>query len=224
MGNNLDFKLFKRSPQYRSFGECAIVHLLKKNYPTLNIQVSNRDQLNGYELDIWLPDLNIGIEYNGQHHFKPVYGEKIYEKTKQSDKKKNDIAIEKGIKIIYIIPDGSISHTSKNKIINLFKKCCCDLGFSNPSILSFNEQDVLDEQKNNKPKHNKFINLGRIHSEETKKKMSDMRSKIYTLKSPTGEIVTVNKLKQFCIEHDIQYTWLLTQFKKGNPCKGWIKL
>ena len=81
MGVGIKKSYVKRKPQYRSYGECAIVCLLRKNYPNIKIETSNREQLNGYEIDIWLPELNVGIEYNGPHHFKPVYGENIFNKT-----------------------------------------------------------------------------------------------------------------------------------------------
>ena len=103
-------------------------------------------------------------------------------------------------------------------------KCCKNLGLPNPTILNFSENDILLEQKNNKPCGNKFINLGRQHSDATKLKMSRNRGKIYNLKSPSGEIITVENLTKFCKNNNIQYTWLITQFKRGNSCKGWTKI
>ena len=121
------------SPQYRSFGECAMVCLLRKNYPLLKIVPNERVQLEGFEIDIWLPELNAGIEYNGQHHFKPVYGEKVFVKTKKSDAAKKAIAARKGIKMVYIFPDGTVSKTSKTKIKTMFVNCCKEVGLNEPT-------------------------------------------------------------------------------------------
>jgi hypothetical protein len=198
--------------------------LLRKNYPNIKIETSNREQLNGYEIDIWLPELNVGIEYNGPHHFKPVYGESIFNKTIESDKKKMEIAIEKNIKLVYIIQLKSISKSSKTILYELFKKCCNDIGLPNPIVFKIDSNEIKKEQNDSKPSNNKFTNLGRKHSVQTKLKFSALRSKTHILKSPTGELITVNRLREFCEKQNIQYTWLLAQFKKGNPCKGWIKV
>lgn len=224
MGVGIKKSYVKRKPQYRSYGECAIVCLLRKNYPNIKIETSNREQLNGYEIDIWLPELNVGIEYNGPHHFKPVYGENIFNKTIESDKKKMEIAIEKNIKLVYIIQLKSISKSSKTILYELFKKCCNDIGLPNPNVFNIDSNEIKKEQNDSKPSNNKFINLGRKHSVQTKLKFSTLRSKTHILKSPTGELITVNRLREFCEKENIQYTWLVTQFKKGNSCKGWTKI
>lgn len=224
MGVGIKNSYVKRKPQYRSYGECAIVCLLRKNYPNIRIETSNREQLNGYEIDIWLPELNVGVEYNGPHHFKPVYGENIFIKTIESDKKKNEIATNKNIKLVYITQLKSISKSSRTILYELFKKCCDDIGLPNPTIFEIDNDEIKKEQNDAKPSNNKFINMGRKHSSQTKLKFSSLRSKTYILKSPTGELITVNRLREFCEQQNIQYTWLLTQFKKGNSCKGWTKI
>ena len=134
-------------PQYRSYGECAMVVLLKKNYPQLDLIPNDRIQLDGFEMDIWIPSLKTGIEYNGQHHFKPVYGEKVFKKTQNSDKAKKAISHRKGLKLIYVFPDGTVSKTTKTKIQNLFMKCCKDLKLETPTVLNFSVEEVIEEQK-----------------------------------------------------------------------------
>lgn len=48
------------------------------------------------ELDIWCPEVNLAIEYDGEHHFsiKP-YGEKVHKYAKSLDKIKNKVCKEK---------------------------------------------------------------------------------------------------------------------------------
>ncbi len=168
--------------------------------------------------------MKIGIEYQGQHHFKPVYGDKVFKRTIESDEKKLKIASEKDIKIVFIIPNGNVSKTMKTKIKNMFIKCCNDVGLSMPSLFDFSIEEVITEQGKNKPVGNKFINLGRKLSLESRKKLSNIRSKLWILKSPDDVVVNVNNLHKFCVEQNIQYTWLISQFKKGKNCKGWSKI
>lgn len=214
--NPIKYKL-----QYRSFGECAIACLLKINYPHLKVINNDREQLKGYELDIWLPDLKIGIEYNGPHHFKPVYGDEIFEKTKIADKNKLQIANDNGIKIIYIVPIGSISKTSKTIMKTTFIQCCKDIGLPEPTILDIPTDTIIKEQNGNKPNSHRFINLGRKWTDSQHIKFKLKRNKTYILKSEIGEIVTVYRLQDFCQQYKMQYTYAMMRFNHRKPCKGW---
>ena len=60
--------------------------------------------LDGYEVDIAIPDLNLGIEWNGIIHYKPIYGQAKLSNIQQRDAEKQKIAEEKGISLI-VIPD-----------------------------------------------------------------------------------------------------------------------
>lgn len=211
----------KTRRSFRSYGECALACLLKKNYKELEIVTSDRQQLNGYELDIWIPKLKIGIEYNGPHHYKPVYGNDIFEKTIIADKNKQKIAAEKGIKIVYIIPNDNVRRGNISKVQTIFIKCCEDIGLESPTLLDFSAADILDEQKNNKPANHRYINLGKTASPQTRQKMSLARRKIYVLRSPDGTIVSINNMKLFCKQNNMQYTHVIARFKKNKPCKGW---
>jgi hypothetical protein len=46
-------------------------------------------------------------------------------------------------------------------------------------------------------------------------------AKLYTIKEPSGKIVYVNLLKQYCAEHSIDYSNLRMTFKRGGSCKGY---
>ena len=80
----------------------------------LNIKhiLNDREVLSGMEIDIFIPDYNIGIEYNGLYYHTDKFGKKDrmyhYNKTK--------ICREKGIKLISIFEDEWIS--SKELILS----------------------------------------------------------------------------------------------------------
>lgn len=73
--------------------------LIKNNY---KIETNNRVILDGLEIDIWIPILNTGIEYNGVYHFWPIRGVKFLRKIQVKDKLKIERAKEKGINLIQI--------------------------------------------------------------------------------------------------------------------------
>lgn len=69
----------------------------------------NKNILGRQELDIYIPDYKIAIEYQGEQHFKPVdfggYGDNIaktlYEKNIERDKRKQEICKKNNIKLLY---------------------------------------------------------------------------------------------------------------------------
>lgn len=46
-------------------------------------------------------------------------------------------------------------------------------------------------------------------------------AKTYTIKEPSGSISTTKFLKQYCKEHNIDYSNLRATFKRGGSCKGY---
>lgn len=80
-----------------SFPEQAIYYYLKKQ-----INCENRFKIDNKEIDIYIPSLNTGIEYNGSY----------YHKNKQRDKNKIEFFKQKGINII------SINESNYNRITN----------------------------------------------------------------------------------------------------------
>jgi len=66
--------------------------------------------------DFYLPEYNICIEYDGQHHFNIVSkfgGENFLNKVRQNDKIKDNWCSENNIKLI------RISYKKKNKIFKI---------------------------------------------------------------------------------------------------------
>ena len=86
-----------------SSGEKKLVLLFKKYSITFMREFSIYGYL--YRYDFYLPDLNILVEYDGLHHFKPIKfygGEDFFKKVKESDKAKNLLADAKGYDLIRI--------------------------------------------------------------------------------------------------------------------------
>lgn len=81
-----------------SFAEKEIVKYIKSLLPNTEISENVR-VLDNKEIDIYLPSLNLGIEYNGVYWHSELYKNKNYhlDKTK--------IANEKGIRLIHIFSD-----------------------------------------------------------------------------------------------------------------------
>ena len=62
-----------------------MVAIIKKDFPNLNIIENDRKTLNGLELDLYIPDKNLGIELNGPCHYIPIFGENELSKTQSKD-------------------------------------------------------------------------------------------------------------------------------------------
>lgn len=104
----------------RSKCEKMLYDLLSNKYPNLEILKNDKIVLNGFEIDIFMPKLNLGIEWNGIVHFKPIYGLDRLNKIQERDAKKQKIANDKGINLI-VIPDLV---STKQKVHEAFAKIC----------------------------------------------------------------------------------------------------
>lgn len=93
--------------------ETILYHIVKSIFPNFTVYRHYRPSfLNGLELDIFIEDLNIGIEYQGIQHYKPVKhwgGKEALEKLKERDIKKKRIMLEQNIPLIYYKYDEDLS-------------------------------------------------------------------------------------------------------------------
>jgi hypothetical protein len=94
--------------------ETILYYIVCTIYPNLTVFRHYRPKfLNGLELDIFIKELNIGIEYQGIQHYKPVkhWGGKIaFEKLKERDKMKREICNSLGVKLVYFDYDEGLNN------------------------------------------------------------------------------------------------------------------
>ena len=80
--------------------------LIQQIYPEQELIMHYRPKwLNGLELDVFLPNLDLAFEYQGQQHFYAIKawgGEKALDDVKKRDKIKKDICIKSNITLIEI--------------------------------------------------------------------------------------------------------------------------
>lgn len=91
--------------------ESKLYNILKENLKDINVVQSfyNKEILGKQELDIYIPQYKIAIEYQGAQHFKPVdfggYGEeiaeKLFQKNLKRDKRKKELCDKHKIKLFY---------------------------------------------------------------------------------------------------------------------------
>lgn len=101
-----------RKKKRRSKIEKALFEMIQKAFPKLVILSNDREALQGLELDIYIPELKLGIEWNGIVHFKPIYGMEKLLAVQEKDRQKMEIANAKNIHLI-VIPD----HESKYSLV-----------------------------------------------------------------------------------------------------------
>jgi len=83
---------------FSSDSENRLLEFFKENYDDEIIE-KDRDILNGKELDIYLPDLNLAFEFNGVYWHNELYKDKNYHLNK------TEKCLEKGIQLIHIWED-----------------------------------------------------------------------------------------------------------------------
>lgn len=87
--------------------ECEEVISYIKSISNTTIEIDNRSVLDGREIDILLPELNIGFEYNGlySHYYRPDVASFSGRKDKSYHLNKKQFANKNGIDLIHIFSD-----------------------------------------------------------------------------------------------------------------------
>ena len=101
-----------------SLGEMDIYSMLVNELGKDNVILHNRSILKNKEIDIFIPSLNVGIEYNGLHWHSEQYG-----KTKWYHYDKTIECESKGVKLIQIFEDEYLNNKELvfNKIKHILK-------------------------------------------------------------------------------------------------------
>lgn len=91
--------------------ESILFNRLKQHFSSYNVITQYRPKWLGRQsLDIYIEELNVGIEYQGDQHTRPVEfygGVEGFEKTKQRDQKKLDRCRRNGCRLLYVYPGYS---------------------------------------------------------------------------------------------------------------------
>lgn len=96
----------------RSKLEQFLYDQIKEKYPQLNV-LCNSKQL-GFELDLFIPEINLAFELNGIFHYQPIFGIKKLERTKIIDEQKIINSASNGIKLIVIDTSEQRRFTEKS--------------------------------------------------------------------------------------------------------------
>jgi hypothetical protein len=93
--------------------EMELLRLVRAALPNENVDhQASPDWLGRQRLDVFLPRLRLGIEYQGRQHFEPVDffgGEAGFARNQERDAKKKDLCKQNGITLIYFRYDEDLS-------------------------------------------------------------------------------------------------------------------
>lgn len=93
--------------------ETTLFYEIKNSFPKLNIIHHGKPQWLGRQhFDIWLPEINCAIEYQGLQHFKPIEyfgGEESHLMNVKRDIEKREKAKNNNVTLIEVLPDYDIN-------------------------------------------------------------------------------------------------------------------
>jgi len=102
--------------------EQKVYNILKEIYPDKIIRRHDRRTLKGLELDFNLPELRLGIEYDGEQHFDRKVCEEVFKSDFDAqvrrDREKDKRCRRKKIKLIRIKYDEPLTKTHIRKKLN----------------------------------------------------------------------------------------------------------
>jgi len=132
-GNHLSQKQnCPKCSELSNISETRLFNFIKENC-NYNIKRQKKfSWLGSKRIDIFIEELNIGIEYQGKQHFEPVEcfgGAFEFEKTKKRDEEKYNECKKHGIKLLYVSYEKNIPlnyfstiYISNNDVLNEIKK------------------------------------------------------------------------------------------------------
>lgn len=99
--------------------ETEIVDIIKALY-NVNIIQRCKTVIPGIELDIYIPEKHIAIEFNGSYWHSELHKDKLYHQNKTL------LCAKKGIRLIHIFEYEWIDEELRAKLINLVAGCICN--------------------------------------------------------------------------------------------------
>jgi len=102
----------------RSKLEIYIDSKIRNTFPFLDLEICNRQLMNGIELDFMIPSINLSIEINGIVHYKPIYGQDLLDKIQIRDEYKLDFCSQNDIHLIVVKTLVKFTESTGEKIWN----------------------------------------------------------------------------------------------------------
>ena len=110
-----------RQKEFRFKGEGDLFRMIKERFPDALFQFRAL-WLDRMSLDMYIPSLNIAIEYQGEQHFRPIgsgyKAEKNCKEQIERDKKKKSLCNKNGIKLLYWNYDVEVDDDSFDEFLN----------------------------------------------------------------------------------------------------------
>tara|TARA_B100001250_G_C19748344_1_gene766459 strand:+ start:104 stop:1390 length:1287 start_codon:yes stop_codon:yes gene_type:complete len=101
--------------------ESILFQKIKDHFKNLRVvSQGSPSWLNRQRIDIYFPEINLGLEYQGIQHFKPIDyfgGVEGFHQTQERDKRKKTLCKKNGCILIFVLPDYNI-----NDVIKLVEK------------------------------------------------------------------------------------------------------
>jgi len=144
--------------------EIQLLKFIKENYNG-EIISNIKKIINPYELDIYLPELNLAFEFNG------LYWHNEQNKPYDYHKMKSDMCDDKGIQLIHIWEDDWLykNNIIKSYILNKLDKNENKLNYENCIIKEVNDNNLVKEFLNNNHINGNIsssINIGLFYKDE----------------------------------------------------------
>ena len=130
--HNIVENMVREEFSYKRIGEhwpteTTLCNLVKQEFQEGKVVFHYRPKfLEGLEIDIYIPDKKLGIEYQGIQHFKPIDfwgGEDALKKRQEHDRRKKAICDSRGIDLVYFYYSDEIcEETVHRRLLQYLRK------------------------------------------------------------------------------------------------------
>lgn len=167
----------KTSSSYENIIYDSVSTVLKVRHPQIEVIRNDRNILDGLEIDIWIPEFNLGIETHGAYYHSYNKPESTYQRNYHS--MKSSLAHKKGINLLQFVDLDVVTDVETNKHSKLnyiaFSMIMHKLGMSITKYARCMEVIPIDDDK-------QFFDLSHFHGSNTLSKVT------YGLREPKGNL------------------------------------
>jgi hypothetical protein len=141
-----------KSTQWISSSEKEVQEFIKQSLPDIEVITNSRHLIKGFEIDIYIPSLNLAIEFNGL-----LWHSELKGKTREYHLSKTEECLNKGIHLIHIFEDEwrFKKEIVKSRLLNLIGKTSHKLYARKCEIREINNSEK-----------NQFLNDNHIQGED----------------------------------------------------------
>lgn len=204
-----------------SIPQLILFYIIKNIFSDEEVIYDDKERISPYELDIFIPSINLALEYDGKH----------WHKNKKKDKIKDNLCLEKNILLIRISENSrDYENDIKNQLIDNISIFNRYKNINKDEILNITSSDIYNYVNNNINNIDDILNIIKKYKYyndfiNSEKNLYQKLKRNKLLKSLTKNLIK-NRVEwndELILEETKKYEYLIDFIKNSKQCYQYCK-